>query len=184
MADLRIASPWMIYSREIAALFDRDSEVRVEFDNDTVELNIYVDSTPKAIALTALLPTVKAFGNVVMSINVIPANPVSINNATPKRATLDTFKTAFTGNGAISKFKHLEGMGMSIDYVVFKPEIVQYRADNIADLHGINSVLYQDIAYRVFEHLQYIGVFFCTDIANPVLKEETTKSPKFPKDEM
>ena len=181
--SFKLASPWMIFSREVEAMFEKDSEVRVEFDNDAVELKIYVDSTIKAIALTALLPSIKTFGNVVMGISIIPANPVGVNDAKPKRVTLDTFKIAFAGNGAISQFKHLEGMGMSIDYVVFKPEIIQYRADNIADLHGINSVLYQDIAYRVFEHLQYSGVFFCTDIAGSELKSEK-HTPKFPKDEM
>ena len=56
-------------------------------------------------------------------------------------------------------------------------------ADNIADLHGINSVLYQDIAYRIFE-VQHTGVFFCTDIAGSSELKSEKHTPKFPKDEM
>ena len=182
MNNLQIASPWMIFSREVEAMFDKDPEVRVEFDNSNVELKLFVESAEKAAALEMVMPATKSFGNVVMKITIIPAN--SNVSHVFNGVNMDTFKVALKGNGAVSRFKHLEGMGMSIDYVVFKPEIVQYRADNIADLHGINSVLYQDIAYRIFE-VQYTGVFFCTDIANNTKLENSEKrTPKFPKDEM
>jgi len=50
----------------------------------------------------------------------------------------------------------------SITYVVFKPEIIQYYTDSLADARGICSTLNQEIAKDIFGEIP--GVFFCTDL--------------------
>ena len=59
MAKLGLSSPWMIYYREVEALFQMDPGVRVIFDDDNRELKLYVEDGEKAYALSQLLPTEK-----------------------------------------------------------------------------------------------------------------------------
>ena len=39
---LKLAPPWVTFVNEVKALFDEDPQVRVVYDNDTVELKLYV----------------------------------------------------------------------------------------------------------------------------------------------
>ena len=48
-----------------------------------------------------------------------------------------------------------------LTYVVLKKEVVQFFNDNLNDIHGLETTLYQTIAKDVFDGT---GVFFCTDI--------------------
>ena len=49
-----------------------------------------------------------------------------------------------------------------ITYVVFVNEVVQYYNDNLSDIHGLRSTLYQEIAKDIFE--TRLGVYYCTDL--------------------
>lgn len=89
-----------------------------------------------------------------MRITVIPAND--------NISKTDLFKAAFAGNPAVSYIESVDAYGQNFNYVVFEKEVVQYFNDNMGDLHGVESTLYQDIAKEVFE--DYSGIFFCTDI--------------------
>ena len=53
-----------------------------------------------------------------------------------------------------------------ITYVVFVNEVVQYFNDDLGDVYGQCSTLYQEIAKDVFGETE--GVFFCTDVEEPV----------------
>ena len=48
-----------------------------------------------------------------------------------------------------------------ITYIIFEKEVVQYFADDLGDLHGINSTLYQDLAKEIFGESS--NIHFCTD---------------------
>lgn len=150
-----IASPWITFARRVYKLFETDPEIRMEWSDEDLTLKLYVESQEKADALTKLLPETKAFGNVEMRITVIPANPSDIS-------LMKTFETAFKGNPAVSYTETIGAYGGQFNYIVFQPEVVQYYNDNMGDIHGIESTLYQDIADEVFE--DHVGVFFCTDI--------------------
>lgn len=157
MEKLNLSSPWVNFYREIEALFSEDPEIKVAFDEQENVISLYVDNEEKAEALTQLLPSARTYGNVTVSVRVVPANQLAENR-------LALFQAAFKGNPAFSFAKTVEGdLGLKISFVVFAPKVVQYYQDNLQDINGFRSTLYQEIAADVFEEED--GVFFCTDKA-------------------
>ena len=98
----------------------------------------------------------KEFGNVVLHIEVIPAN------VQPK-TKFEIFSTAFKGNPAVSSIEKVAAYGQNLGFVIFEPRVVQYPTDDIGDYFGIESTLYEDIARDIFDDTE--NVFFSTDIA-------------------
>ena len=157
MAKIKLSPPWDTFVREMEQMFLYDEEVHIVYDEDALEVRVYVDNAQKAEALAALLPEEKDFGSVHLAINVIPAN----GNATLSNASL--FLTAFSGNGAFSFIKTIHGIFTNdLTYVVFKNRVVQYFNDDLGDIYGQRSTLYQEIAKDLFGEKE--GVCFCTDV--------------------
>lgn len=155
MENFKLSSPWMTFANEITALFENDEGVKVVHDTEANEIKLYVEDSIKAAALTELLPTEKKFGNVTIKLEVIPANDEDTR-------VIDLFNAAFAGNSAVSYIKNVQMPVMgSFNYVVFKPEVVQFFNDQLDDVNGNKSMLYQEIAKDVFGGDQ--KVFFCTD---------------------
>jgi hypothetical protein len=49
--------------------------------------------------------------------------------------------------------------------VVFVPKVVQYYTDNLGDINGFRTTLYQELAKELFGESELTrGVYFCTDI--------------------
>lgn len=115
-----------------------------------------VDNPTKAAALEELLPNTVEFGNVVLSIVVVPANP--------DYTKVDLFRMAFSGNPAFCFLETIDDpRALPVSYCVFENEVVQYPADDISSYWGIQSTLYEDIAREIFEG-RHDGIFFCTDL--------------------
>lgn len=171
MSMMTMSSPWMIYYREVCAMFEKDDKVHVVYkqgdgDNDTICL--YVEDPVKADAIEKLLPEEKEYGNIIIEISVIPCNADGrklINNVLTESADAsDLFRLAFRGNPVLSFVKKITGiMTNDIVYVVFAKEVVQYFNDDLCDVNGLCTTLYQDIASRIFN--KFDGVFYCTDNA-------------------
>lgn len=157
MAKLGLSAPWMIFYHKVEALFAKDNEVKVIYDEANRTINLYVDNAEKAYVLANHIPAVKKFGRVDLKINVIPANEVDAQG---------TFARLFENNGAVSFVRNIDSFGWKCQYVVFKKEVVQFFTDDLGDYNGFHSTLYEDIAREVFEDTE--GVFFCTDTANSV----------------
>ena len=153
MAELHLSSPWVNFYREIEALFKEDETVRVGFDENACEIRLDVESTVKAEALTKLLPAEKTFGTVTVKVTVIPANTEETKS--------NLFELAFTGNPAVSYMQDVESPFGKFTYVVFNKQVVQYFNDDLSDINGLRSTLYQDIAKDVFGEGD--GIYFCTD---------------------
>ncbi len=152
--EVGISSPWVTFAREVKALFEKDPEIRVEYDNDEPGLKVYVANSSKADALGKLLPEEKRFGNVKLAVSVIPANE--------GESRADLFRRAFAGNAAVTGFETIQDVfANEISYVIFEPEVVQFFNDNLGDVNGLCSTLYQDVANVVFDE-NHDGVFFCT----------------------
>ena len=150
-----MVSPWIGYYKEIKSLFQEDSTVKVKYDDSKNTIKLYVEDEEKADALAQLLPNRKVFGNITVNIDVIPANKVE----TPK---IDLFRKAFDGNGAVAYIETVDNVSSNaFHFVVFQPEIVQYYNDDLSDINGLRSTLYQDIAKEIFGERE--GIYFCTD---------------------
>lgn len=153
---VKLSPPWVKYYREIQELFKQDPAIKIDFDEDANVITLYVEGATKAEALTELLPVEKEFGNVVLKINVVPANL----NKTDKLAL---FKAAFEGNPVLSYTSSATGvLADDLHYVVFANKVVQFFNDDLGDANGMCSTLYQEIAKDVF--VDQPGVFYSTEL--------------------
>ena len=151
---MKLSSPWVFFYRELEALFNEDPEVKVIFSEDGPEVKLYVDNARKADALQQLLPEEKAFGNVTLKITIVPANDGKMTQA-------QAFGEAFLGNPALAGMYHIETPMGSFDYAAFKAKVVQFFNDDLSDLNGNCSTLYQEIAKDVFG--MKADLLFCTE---------------------
>ena len=170
MTDIRlkISPPWITFVNEVIAMFQHDQQINIEYDNDAVELRLYVENSEKAAALEALLPYEVCFGNVVLSVVIIPANDATVSISSDVESL---FNTAFNGNPVFAFTRSVQGiLSNKIIYVVFKNRVVQFFNDNLNDIHGNISTLYEEIARNIFNDEELYGVFYCTDIEEKVGK--------------
>lgn len=155
---LKILSPWQVWYADVKAMFQEDKEIRVVFDNDTLELTLYVENADKADALGQILPVEKHFGNQVVKVSVVPAN---VPKTALKLNRANIYERAFANNPALDSVVVISGVMVNdITYVIFKKTVVQYFIDDLGDPHGNRTTLYQEIAKNVFEATE--GIFFCT----------------------
>lgn len=153
--EVKMAPPWVQYVNSVNAMFAKDPEVKVIYDNDNTTLSLMVDNPVKADALQQIMPPEKEFGNVTLNIKVVPANL--------KMTKAQLYHTAFSGNPAYVASVPIEGVFTNpLLYVVFAKEVVQYFNDDLSDLHGNRSTLYQNLANEIFT--DHDGVLFCTDV--------------------
>ena len=157
MARLKISPPWDEYYRKVNAMFSQDPEVHVLYDEEDYILKLFVDTDDKAAALKTLLPSTVNFGNINLTVEIIPAN--GFGRVTGVR---DAIKAAFAGNPVVNDIITTSGVGsFNATYVIFAKKVVQYFNDDLTDVHGFRSTLYEDIAREIFE--QESGVYYCTD---------------------
>lgn len=154
MDKVGMSSPWIKFYHEVDALFKEDPEVRVLFDEGNYTIKLYVGNLDKAEALTQLLPAEKTYGNITMKITVLPANKLG-------ESKLGLFQKAFEGNPALSYVRSVNGL-FNCNYVVFAHKVVQFFNDDMSDVNGNCTTLYQEIAKDVFGDVP--GISFCTDI--------------------
>lgn len=159
MAKLNQSAPWVTYVSELEQMFKYDNEVHVVYAEEEYTVQLFVEEGMKASALRELLPEEKTFGDVKLSIVIVPANGVFI----PTTDDDNLFYFALRGNGAFAFTKVISGiLSNDIIYVVFKNKVVQYFDDNLGDIYGQRSTLYQEIAKNLFNKID--GVFYCTDM--------------------
>lgn len=158
MALLELTAPWTTYYSELKEFFKSDRDVHIIYNKKNYTIEMYVENKNKADALNTIIPSVKHFGDIELKINIIPANNCY------KVSYGSIYQDAFCGNSAVKEVKTFDFMSTPITYIVCKKEVVQYYNDDIGDLNGVCSTLYQDIADRIFEVES--GVFFCTDTSD------------------
>jgi hypothetical protein len=167
MSNMKISAPWWNYYRQIKALFSEDPEIKVIFDDEAKEVKLFVDNGRKADAIAALLPDKKVFGNIEVKVTVVPAN-----NGMTKATSL--IADAFAGNPALVNVLEINSPLGEYDYVIFKNKVVQYFNDDLSDVNGACSTLYQNLAKELFEDAK---VFFCTEAGNDIIKKPLGEWP-------
>lgn len=165
MSELKLSSPWVTYKNEIKAMFEGDPNIRIQYDEDKYEIRLYVDKQSKYDALEKILKHEQTFGNVTLKITVIPPNDVDI---------LDVFDDAFVGNEALQYTLPIESPLGTHRFVVFKNEVVQFFNDQLDDLNGNKSTLFQEIAKDIF--VDDLAVNYCTE-AEPCLRKPLGEWP-------
>ena len=155
MDKVKLSPPWAEYANKIKALFQRDPDIEVEYEEKKMNLNIRVSDSDKYEALTNLLPELKDFGGAELLITIIPTNDEKTKNKSYY------IKKLFKGNNSVVEIQDITVATNPMTFVSFEKEVVQYWNDNLGDLHGIKSTLMEDIARDVFENVD--GVYFCTD---------------------
>ena len=150
--NLKLSAPWVTYVHELTALFEQDPEVKIQYNENQNEVELFVSSARKSDALTQLLPTEKEFGNVKLKITVVPANDADLPSS--------LFAEAFYGNPVVKEIDDYDTVLGHMSFVVFEKKVVQFFNDQLDDINGNKSTLYQDIAKDVFE--KHEGVYFCT----------------------
>lgn len=152
--SIKLSPPWITYCKKIAELFGRDPNVEVVYDEEEKEVKLFVNGEEKADAISRLLPETKNFGAVQLKITVVPSN-VKQNSTT-------LFEKAFEDNPVMSFVAAVSGVFSNpITYVVFENKVVQFFNDDLGDINGNYTTLYEQIARDVFGDLD--GVYFCTN---------------------
>lgn len=158
MAKLGLSSPWVQYYHQVEAFFKQDKEVKVVYDETENVLSFYVADPAKAAALGQILPYEKQWGNVILKIQVIPANKQTVLRSSP----ISVWAAAFKNNPIVDDIQIIKNLYTNdLTYIIFRKEVVQYFTDSLADFYGQRSTLYQDIAEDIF--LEHNNVFFCTN---------------------
>jgi hypothetical protein len=160
-----LSAPWNMYVRQVKALFGKDPDIKIEYDEDSMTLTLYVSGAVKADAIQHLLPYERRWGNTKLKIFVAPGNSDKSNPDT-------LFNAAFSGNPVFVKAEGVrpEGCSNAFTYVTFANEVVQMWNDNIGDPNGLTSDLLQNIAPEVFAPAFMNGVMFSTAKGDDVIR--------------
>ncbi|MBR6889996.1 MAG: hypothetical protein IKN05_03295 [Clostridia bacterium] len=160
-ADTGLIAPWYIYQAEVKALFDRDPQIDVgavyqQENGKDYAFDIEVRSHAKYMALDRVLSRFKLFGNVALTINLFDEE----NDAGDEAVSI--YSAIFDGNPIVESVEDIvDPAGVHHGYVVFRPEIIQFYADDLRDINGNWSGLAQDIAREIFDDAAH-GLNFCT----------------------
>lgn len=152
MLKTALNSPWIDYYKKVNAMFENDPEVRIIFDQEKYKILVYVENQAKAEVLDLMLKHKVIFGNITLTIEVVPPNKTI-------KAPMTPYEEAFSGNNAVSRIKQLDG-AFKATYIIFEKNVVQYFTDDMSSLYGVHSTLYETIAKEIF--IAEPGVYFCT----------------------
>jgi len=154
MSSVGLSTPWVSEARKIYALFNRDPEIDIVYDDDNTEVKLYVNNPIKATAMASVLPTEKSFGNVTLKITIIPSND--------EGSTIDIIRQVFAGNPIVTDIIVDDSpTQVGFNHVLFENNVVQYFNDCLNDPFGLETTLYENLARDVLINTD--GVFFNTD---------------------
>lgn len=147
MAKLKLSPPWSTFYDEISAMFKKDPEVKVIMDEDEYTVTVFVNDPIKSGAIARILEQEKRFGRVKLKVVVPPPDGPVYDDF---KSDLEVYEAAFKGNKALSFIQPKQTIFDTSFYVVFRNEVVQYFNDDISDIHGMCSTLYENIARDIF----------------------------------
>lgn len=161
MESMKLSPPWVQAHEQFKALFGEDPDITVGYtDKSGPGVTLKVDSQTKADALSRILPERIMMGGVEFGVTVVPGNKAG--PALPEDAgPAELAAAAFAGNPHVAQIRQVsKGLFRDLCYVVFRKEVVQYPADNLADVNGNMSTLMEDVARDLLTEAH--GMYFCT----------------------
>ena len=164
-----LSSPWVLTYKKIRAMFAEDKQVTVLYNDEEKKIQLFVDSDEKASALDILLRHEYDFGNVKLTVEVIPQNGVtwSFDDKNTKMLRSNDFNSMFNQamyENAVFCFTYETAKTVlgGMLYVVFTPTPVQIYTDDLGCWQGYKTMLFEDIARDIF--VERSGVFFSTSL--------------------
>lgn len=174
MSMVNLSSPWVILYDEIKAMFAQDKDVNVVYDEGKNVIALYVEDSDKADALGTLLNQTRYFGNVKVEVIVVPADEKALKGKS-KKVILEN---AFKDNPIFAYAVEYDTVFGHFTFGVFRNEVCQYYCDNMFDLHGFKSTVYEDIARDIFNpDIISMDLHFCTDLLDN-LGQHVSKWPQ------
>ena len=161
--NVQLSPPWCKFYHEVEALFGKDPDIQVIFDEEDYTVTLYVEDEDKAYALDQILPAKKVMGNIVVTINVIPANDTV---DTSKKKAL--YEKAFAGNPVFSRIEQVSlPMWGNYNYCIFNAgeSLVQFYNDELQSPWGLCTMVLEDAARDVLAGPD--GMLFTTDQITP-----------------
>lgn len=156
---LKLSPPWNTYANKIKAIFENDADISIEYNesNTNPTIKLYVENSTKADALQQLLGTEKKFGNISLTITVIPANK-EFNNQ------IEILKAALNGNPIITQIETYDAFGGEMTFCEFRKEVIQFPNDDCSDLNGNFNGLAEDLAREIFVGAINPQINYCTAV--------------------
>lgn len=158
MKHLKLANPVTYTANKIASLFDGAKGITTKFEFRHRVLRIYVENAEQAEALAKMLKPRHDFGGLYLDVAVYPGNGKRIDVKKLKGCESDAeafecMKLAMKGNKYKSNAFYVDDpvMGTRWYFVEFAKKVCQYNADNMANAHGVESALPEDVAKLAFE---------------------------------
>ena len=153
MNKTKLSPPWITYVHELEKMFEDDNDISIRYDDDEKTVYMFVKSKDKADALNRILKHKVEFGKTALKINIVEPNDDEMD-------ILDAFITAFAGNDAFEYVMPVESPFGTQQFVVFKNKVVQFFNDQIDDINGNKTTLYQEMAKDIFK--DDLAVHYCT----------------------
>ena len=170
---MKLSPPWCTHVSMLEAIFGEDKDITIKYDNDLYAVKIYVNDADKAFALDKIINSWKEYGNIVLRVIVVSPNYEKIKKETESCDTQSLYEIAFKGNPVFSFAKTVQGLlSNKITYVVFKNKVVQFFNDDLNDVYGNMTTLYENIAREIFDSTVNVnkGVAYCTDLPEGLKK--------------
>lgn len=155
---VRLSPPWDGHMSKLASFFKGDDRVRVGTCGMGYVANIEVFDTKMYSALEQVLNKRIRFGNVVLKINLVPANGVKAFKG--EMTDLAALKVVLKDNPAFAKIvSRKTELGNNV-FVLFKPVVLMWYNDNLASPYKQSTSVYELEAQIVFKDL---GVSYSTE---------------------
>lgn len=153
--NIGMVSPWIMFVNKLEVLFVDDPDVLFEYDQNKKEIILKVKDLKKAYALDNLLKPEYHFGNITLTVKIIPANNEPIKK-------WQYIQDALANNTHFSRVINVDPTGHgAFHYIMMKPHIAQFYSDDISDPNGNTTMLYSDLVKDIFGDID--GVFYCTE---------------------
>lgn len=168
---LKMSPPWDGYMNMLASFFKGDTRVRVGSCDGRRVGTIEVFDGDMYQALEQVLNKKLRFGNVVLRIDIVPANCLRgkgdvLNIKERDYTDLAALKVVLSKNPAFAKIISRKTELGNFVFCMFKPVVLMWYNDNLGSPYKQTTSVYEDAALHVFKDC---GVSFATE---PVREEE------------
>ena len=144
---------------KIASLFQGAAGINTKLDFKKRVLRVYVDDSAQAEALASLLKPRHELGSLHLDVAVYPGNcndggkKLKLGRLADVAVKFAAFKIAMKGNKYKSNMFTVEDPVMHTTwyFVEFAKKVCQYPADTMANAHGVESALPEDVAKLAFD---------------------------------